>query len=96
MSLEAESVDSVVLAYSGTSQESTERLQEIQQLWQVLESNVQDAKLSRIGISDVDTDLFIALYNSAKVGNLTRSFWYSTSFELEMISEIYEHQFNLK
>ncbi|KAG8271757.1 hypothetical protein J6590_056232 [Homalodisca vitripennis] len=65
-SLEADNIDSVVMAYTGTSHEANNRLSEIQHLWEVLEANVQSGKLSRIGISDVDTDLFITLYNSAK------------------------------
>jgi diketogulonate reductase-like aldo/keto reductase len=66
-SLEAENIDSVVLAYASTSGNTSRRLSEIQHLWQVLETNVQSGRISRIGLSDVDTDLFITLYNSAKV-----------------------------
>lgn len=69
VSLEADNIDSVVIAYSTptATQDSSVRLEEIKHLWEVLESYVQNGKLSRIGISDVDTELFIALYNSAKV-----------------------------
>lgn len=65
-SLEAENIDSVVLAYAGASGDTSQRLQEIQHLWEVLETNVHSGRVSRIGLSDVDTDLFITLYNSAK------------------------------
>lgn len=69
VSLEADNIDSVVIAYSTptATQDPSVRLEEIKHLWEVLESYVQNGKLSRIGISDVDTELFIALYNSAKV-----------------------------
>lgn len=66
-SLETENIDSVVLAYANTSGNASTRLSEIQHLWKVLETNVQSGRVSRIGLSDVDTDLFVTLYNSAEV-----------------------------
>ncbi|XP_054274924.1 glutamate--cysteine ligase regulatory subunit [Macrosteles quadrilineatus] len=65
-SLETENIDSVVLAYANTSGNASTRLSEIQHLWKVLETNVQSGRVSRIGLSDVDTDLFVTLYNSAE------------------------------
>lgn len=67
VSLEADSIDSVVIAYLTPTQDPNVHLKEIKHLWEVLETYVQNGKLSRIGISDVDTELFIALYNSATV-----------------------------
>lgn len=66
-SLKANNVDSLVLAYTDHNASNNELFKDIQELWKVLESNVEKGKLERIGISDVDTDLFIELYNSAKV-----------------------------
>uniref|UniRef100_A0A1B6E8S0 GCS light chain n=1 Tax=Clastoptera arizonana TaxID=38151 RepID=A0A1B6E8S0_9HEMI len=67
-SLGAVSVDSLVLAYMNhSSMSNDELLKDILELWKILERNVENKKLDRIGISDVDTDLFIDLYKSAKI-----------------------------
>jgi diketogulonate reductase-like aldo/keto reductase len=39
----------------------------LKELWQVLEEYVEQQKLVSIGVSDVETDVFIALHDWAKV-----------------------------
>ncbi|XP_063217949.1 glutamate--cysteine ligase regulatory subunit-like [Bacillus rossius redtenbacheri] len=59
-------VDSLVLAYPSRS-EPDALLPALQELWRVLESNVVLQRLGSIGVSDVDTDVFISLYHWAQV-----------------------------
>jgi glutamate--cysteine ligase regulatory subunit len=47
--------------------ESSLLLPGLKELWQVLEEYVEQQKLLSIGVSDVETDVFIALYDWAKV-----------------------------
>jgi glutamate--cysteine ligase regulatory subunit len=63
--LQTSCIDSVVLAYPYKAEPSL--LSGLKELWQVLEEYVQQQKLISIGVSDVETDVFIALYGWAKV-----------------------------
>ena len=47
--------------------ESNLLLPGLKELWQVLEEYVEQQKLLSIGVSDVETDVFIALHDWAKV-----------------------------
>jgi len=62
-------IDSLVLAYP-CKMESNLLLPGLKELWQVLEEYVEQQKLLSIGVSDVETDVFIALHDWAKVGVL--------------------------
>ncbi|KAJ8870390.1 hypothetical protein PR048_029411 [Dryococelus australis] len=64
--LEVTFIDSLVLAYPSKSEPSM-LLPALQELWQVLENYVAWQRLGSIGVSDVDTDVFISLYQWAKV-----------------------------
>nr|CAD7393388.1 unnamed protein product [Timema cristinae] len=64
--LDMEYIDSLVLAYPSKS-EPTLLLAALKELWQILEDYVERKKLHSIGVSDVDTEVFIALYDWAKV-----------------------------
>lgn len=59
-------IDSLVLAYP-CKMESNLLLPGLKELWQVLEEYVEQQKLLSIGVSDVETDVFIALHDWAKV-----------------------------
>lgn len=50
--------------------ESNLLLPGLKELWQVLEEYVEQQKLLSIGVSDVETDVFIALHDWAKVNVL--------------------------
>lgn len=56
-----------MIAYLANSESTNGPLKNLQGLWNVLEDYVQNGKLNRIGVSDIDTDLFIHLYNTAIV-----------------------------
>ncbi|XP_023723559.1 glutamate--cysteine ligase regulatory subunit isoform X2 [Cryptotermes secundus] len=64
--LQTSCIESVVLAYPCKAVASL-LLSGLKELWLVLEEYVQQQKLISIGVSDVETDVFIALYNWAKV-----------------------------
>nr|CAD7571304.1 unnamed protein product [Timema californicum] len=64
--LDMEYIDSLVLAYPSKS-EPTLLLAALKELWQILEDYVERKKLHSIGVSDVDTEVFIALYDWAKI-----------------------------
>lgn len=57
-------VDSVILAFN---QGKDTLLPDLLTLWAVLEGYVNKQKITRIGVSDIDTDLFISLYNNSIV-----------------------------
>jgi glutamate--cysteine ligase regulatory subunit len=65
--LQTSCIDSVVLAYPCKAVPSL-LLPGLKELWQVLEEYVEQQKLISIGVSDVETDVFIALYGWARVG----------------------------
>jgi len=57
------SVDSVVLSYKGEG-----RLEEaIPRLWETLETYATQGKVTRIGVADLDTDLFVKIHTSARI-----------------------------
>lgn len=62
--LNEEVVDSVILALNYGKDIL---LPDLLTLWVVLEGYVNKQKITRIGVSDVDTDLFISLYNNSIV-----------------------------
>lgn len=64
--LNVDCVDSLVLAYPSKA-ESTTLLPELKEMWTVLEDYTQRQKLYTIGVSDIDTDIFVALHNWAKI-----------------------------
>nr|CAD7438001.1 unnamed protein product [Timema bartmani] len=64
--LDMEYIDSLVLAYPSKS-ESSLLLAALKELWQILEDYVERKKIHSIGVSDVDTEVFIALYGWAKI-----------------------------
>ncbi|XP_050541355.1 glutamate--cysteine ligase regulatory subunit [Daktulosphaira vitifoliae] len=55
-------IDSVILAFNHGKDTL---LADLLTLWAVLESYVNKQKITRIGVSDVDTELFISLYNNS-------------------------------
>ncbi|XP_050440857.1 glutamate--cysteine ligase regulatory subunit [Adelges cooleyi] len=60
--LNDEVVDSVILAFNHGKDTL---LADVLTLWAVLESYVNKQKITRIGVSDVDTNLFVSLYNNS-------------------------------
>lgn len=63
--LQTDSIDSLVIAYGKT--DNTDLLTSLQSLWTLIEEYVKLGKLSSVGVSDVDTDVFIKLFQWAKV-----------------------------
>ncbi|KDR22286.1 glutamate--cysteine ligase regulatory subunit isoform X2 [Zootermopsis nevadensis] len=59
-------IDSLVLAYPWKTEPSL-LLPGLKELWQVLEEYVEHQKLISIGVSDVETDAFIALHGWARI-----------------------------
>ncbi|KAJ9586848.1 hypothetical protein L9F63_019567, partial [Diploptera punctata] len=59
-------IDSLVLAYPCKTEPSL-LLPGLKELWQVLEEYVDKQKLISIGVSDVETDVFIALHGWARI-----------------------------
>lgn len=64
-SLATDTIDSLVLACPETMTEKS--LSCLQELWRVLEDFVDSKKIISVGLSNIDTQLFISLYNWAKV-----------------------------
>lgn len=65
--LELCSIDSVILAYRNEFTNSGSLLEDLLSMWRILEDFVNQGQVCDIGISDVDTEIFIELYNAAKV-----------------------------
>lgn len=65
--LNEEVVDSVILSFNHGKDTL---LADVLILWAVLEGYVNKQKITRIGVSDVDTDLFISLYNNSIVSSI--------------------------
>lgn len=63
-SLNVTKLDSLVLA---CKLEPSAVLSGLQDMWSVIESMSQDKRFGDVGVSDIDTDVFIAFYNWAKV-----------------------------
>lgn len=42
-------------------------LKDLQQLWEILETNAHDGKITQLGIADLDTDTLMQLYNSCEI-----------------------------
>ncbi|KAK7867049.1 hypothetical protein R5R35_005687 [Gryllus longicercus] len=59
-------IDSLVLAYPNKTN-SNELLSDLQQLWTVLEEYAKSQKILCIGVSDLETDVFVALHSWANV-----------------------------
>ncbi|XP_015586591.1 glutamate--cysteine ligase regulatory subunit isoform X2 [Cephus cinctus] len=64
--LHTDTIESLIIAY-GKVEPSEDILKSLQSLWTVLEEYVKAGKLSSIGVSDVDTDVFIELFQWANV-----------------------------
>jgi len=60
-------LDNIILSFSGYSKAGALTLEHIQKAWDVLENQVSAGKVRMIGLSDVDTQLFIQLYDLATV-----------------------------
>jgi len=60
-------LDTLVLSFPGQDRQSRLTLDIIQKTWMVLEDNVAKNRVKMIGICDLDSQLFLQLYNWAKV-----------------------------
>ncbi|VVC45879.1 NADP-dependent oxidoreductase domain [Cinara cedri] len=60
--LNEEVIDSVILAFN---HDKDTLLTDLLTLWSVLEGYVNKQKITRLGVSDIDTDLFISLYQNS-------------------------------
>lgn len=66
ISLNTNAIESLVIAYSG-KEGPEDVLASLKHLWSGIEEYVKIGKLSSIGISDVNTDVFIDLFQWANV-----------------------------
>ena len=66
ISLNTNAIESLVIAYSG-KEGSEDVLASLKHLWTGIEEYVKIGKLSSIGISDVNTDVFIELFQWANI-----------------------------
>ncbi|KAJ1519487.1 hypothetical protein ONE63_004772 [Megalurothrips usitatus] len=67
-SLGTDSIDSLVLACPCSDETLNEKsLPCLQELWRVLEDFVERKQIVSVGLSNIDTQVFIALYNWAKI-----------------------------
>ncbi|CAG5099721.1 Similar to Gclm: Glutamate--cysteine ligase regulatory subunit (Rattus norvegicus) [Cotesia congregata] len=64
--LHINSIGTLILAY-GEAQNSGKELESLQKLWPVLEKYIQNGTLTSVGLSNVDTGVFIKLYQWAKI-----------------------------
>lgn len=69
--LQTDSIESLILAFD-KSETLEDELTGLQSLWTVIEEYVSSAKLMSVGVSDVDTDLFIKLFNWSKVYSVAK------------------------
>ncbi|CAL8143680.1 unnamed protein product [Orchesella dallaii] len=60
-------LDNIILSFSGYSKTGALTIEHIQKAWAVLEDQVDSGKVKMIGLSDVDTQLFIQTYELVKV-----------------------------
>lgn len=68
LALETDVIDSVVLACPCPEGPMSEKsLPSLQELWRVLEDFVERKKILSVGLSNIDPQLFISLYNWAKI-----------------------------
>ncbi|XP_063991194.1 glutamate--cysteine ligase regulatory subunit [Diachasmimorpha longicaudata] len=59
-------IETLILAY-GEAKNTESELAQLQRLWPVVETYVNDGKICHVGFSNVDTELFIKLYEWATV-----------------------------
>lgn len=64
--LQIENIETCILAY-GEAKGMEKELESLQILWPVLEEFVKDKKLVSVGLSNVDTGIFIKLFEWANV-----------------------------
>ncbi|KAK0178175.1 hypothetical protein PV328_002150 [Microctonus aethiopoides] len=62
--LQIESIETLILAYGEAKNDDTE-LESLKKLWPILEENEACGKLLSVGLSNVDTDIFVKLYEWA-------------------------------
>lgn len=68
-SLNVNKIDSLVLA---CRLEPSAVLSGLQNMWSVVEELAEQKKFEDVGVSDIDTDVFVNLYNWAKVGRMNK------------------------
>lgn len=66
-SLDANCIETLVISYDTAGKAHEEILSALQQLWPVVECYVEKGLLCSVGVSDVDTNVFIQLHEWAKV-----------------------------
>lgn len=65
-------IDSVILAYQNKDKDEPNHMNDLLFMWSVLEEFVDRGVIGDVGISDVETDTFISLYNAVKVSVFLR------------------------
>lgn len=64
--LNTDTIESLVIAYKG-NEEPEETLSSLKRIWSVVEEYVKSNKLSSVGLSDINTNTFIELFQWANV-----------------------------
>lgn len=86
--LHTDTIESLVIAY-GKSEASDDLLTSLKCLWSVIEEYVNNGKLSSVGVSDVDTDVFIQLFQWAKVSLIMALYQILISFINKLIHQFF-------
>ena len=60
-------IDSVILAYHHKCTDDESLLNDLLFMWNILEEFVEQGVIGDVGVSDIDTETFISLYNAVKV-----------------------------
>lgn len=64
--LNTDTIEALVIAYKGT-EEPEDTLSSLKRIWSVVEEYVKNNKLSSVGLSDINTNIFIELFQWANV-----------------------------
>lgn len=64
--LSTDTIESLVIAYKGT-EKPEDTLLPLKRIWSVIEEYVKNNKLSSVGLSDINTNTFIELFQWANV-----------------------------
>lgn len=66
-------IDSVILSYLTKTTDQKKVLDEYLTMWKILEEFVRKGQIVNIGISDIETEIFIQLYETAEVSSFGKT-----------------------
>lgn len=65
--LHTDTIESLVIAYKSINENPEDTLSSLKRIWSVIEEYIKDGKLSSVGLSDVNTNTFIELFQWADI-----------------------------